>query len=76
MLESKELERSKLKPLVAGVQVMFALPGFKPLGNSSLPLRQAVFKESTQAKAFLDQALQTKSQHSTTARLTRNVDVS
>ncbi|MGD6810857.1 MAG: hypothetical protein ACQCN3_14260 [Candidatus Bathyarchaeia archaeon] len=52
---SRELERSKLKPLVAGVQVMFCrFRGSSRWEIQAFFFDKAVFKSRAQAKAFLD----------------------
>jgi len=52
---SRELERSKLKPLTAGVQVMFCrFRGSSRWEIQAFLFDKAVFKSQQEARAFLD----------------------
>jgi len=58
---SRELERSKLKPLVAGVQVMFCrFRGSQRWEIQAFLFDKSVFKSRTDAKAFLDKHFKTE----------------
>ncbi|MCW3996297.1 MAG: hypothetical protein NWE98_09170 [Candidatus Bathyarchaeota archaeon] len=58
---SRELERSKLKPLTAGVQVMFCrFRGCQRWEIQAFLFDKAVFKNQQEARTFLDKHFKTE----------------